>query len=150
MVPNVRVEVRGREAVVVHPVGEIDYSSLEPLREALLDARIAGVREIVVDLGQVTFLDSQGLAVILYAHQRQRSAGGHLILRNLNEDAYRLLNVTNLSSVIDVDHGTDHSGNGAPRTSTTPDSLRDDTVRNDTVSRIEGARRSGMASRQGA
>ncbi|EFC82364.1 STAS domain-containing protein [Frankia sp. EUN1f] len=106
MVPSVRVEVTGRDAVVVHPEGEIDYSSLEPLRQALLDARIAGVREIVVDLREVTFLDSQGLAVILYAHQRQRSAGGRLILRNLNENAYRLLSVTNLTTVIDVDHGS--------------------------------------------
>lgn len=105
MVPSVRVEVTGRDAIVVHPVGEIDYSSLDPLREALLDARIAGVREIVVDLSQVTFLDSQGLAVILYAHQRQRSAGGRLVLRDPNDDAYRLLDVTNLSTVIDVDHG---------------------------------------------
>ncbi|ABW15522.1 anti-sigma-factor antagonist [Parafrankia sp. EAN1pec] len=112
MVPSVRVEVTGRDAVVVHPVGEIDYSSLEPLREALLDARIAGVREIVVDLEQVSFLDSQGLAVILYAHQRQRSAGGRLILRNLNENTYRLLDVTNLTTVIDVDHGSAAVPNG--------------------------------------
>ncbi|KJE21150.1 anti-anti-sigma factor [Frankia torreyi] len=105
MEPSVRVEVIGREAIVVHPVGDIDYSSLDPLREALLDARVAGVRDIVVDLAQVSFLDSQGLAVILFAHQRQRSAGGRLALRNLNEDAYRLLHVTNLTSVIEVDHG---------------------------------------------
>lgn len=105
MEPSVRVEVLGRDAIVVHPVGEIDYSSLEPLRESLLDARIAGVKQIVVDLHEVSFLDSQGLAVILYAHQRQRSAGGRLVLRNLNENTYRLLHVTNLSSVIDVDHG---------------------------------------------
>jgi len=107
---TVRVEVTGSDAIVVHPAGEIDYSSLDPLRESLLDARIAGVKEIVVDLGEVSFLDSQGLAVILYAHQRQRSAGGRLVLRNLNENAYRLLHVTNLSSVIDVDHG---EGSGA-------------------------------------
>ncbi|MCK9894762.1 STAS domain-containing protein [Frankia sp. AgB32] len=104
MEPSVRVEVTGRDAIIVHPVGEIDYSSLDPLREALLDARIAGVRDIIVDLTEVSFLDSQGLAVILFAHQRQRSAGGRLALRNPNEDARRLLTVTNLSTVIHVDH----------------------------------------------
>ncbi len=104
MEPSVRVEVTGREAIIVHPVGEIDYSSLDPLREALLDARIAGVRDIIVDLTEVSFLDSQGLAVILYAHQRQRSAGGRLVLRNPNDNARRLLTVTNLSTVIDVEH----------------------------------------------
>ncbi|MCM3885465.1 STAS domain-containing protein [Frankia sp. R82] len=105
MEPRVRVEVTGSDTIVVHPVGDIDYSSLDPLRESLLDARVAGVRDIVVDLAEVSFLDSQGLAVILFAHQRQRSAGGRLALRHLNEDTHRLLHITNLSTVIDVDDG---------------------------------------------
>lgn len=100
---TVRVEVTDRRSVVVHPVGEIDYSSLEPLREALLDARVAGVNEVVVDLAEVTFLDSQGLAVILYAHQRQRSAGGRLALRNAGESTLHLLEITNLRTVIEVE-----------------------------------------------
>jgi stage II sporulation protein AA (anti-sigma F factor antagonist) len=100
---SVRVEVTNRDAVVVHPVGEVDYSSLEPLREALLDARVAGVHEIVVDLSEVTFLDSLGLAVVLFAHQRQRSVGGNLVLRDPGPDVRRLLHVTNLGGVIDVE-----------------------------------------------
>lgn len=97
------VQVTGPRSIVVRPEGEIDYSSLEPLRQALLDARVAGVDEIVVDLADVTFFDSQGLAVILYAHQRQRSVGGRLVLRNLQEGTRRLLDVTNLTTVIEVD-----------------------------------------------
>ncbi len=115
MYPSVRVEVTGRQAVVVRPVGDVDYSSLEPLREALLDARIAGVRDIIVDLGEVGFLDSQGLAVILFAHQRQRSLGGRLILRNPSEDVTRLLRVTNVAHIIDVESASGQSGPTFPR-----------------------------------
>ncbi len=100
---SVRVEVTNPQSIVVHPAGEIDYSSLEPLREALLDARVAGVDHVVVDLADVTFLDSQGLAVILYAHQRQRSAGGALVLRNARAETMRLLEITNLRTVIEVE-----------------------------------------------
>jgi stage II sporulation protein AA (anti-sigma F factor antagonist) len=100
---RVGVEVTGPHAIVVRPVGDIDYSTLEPLRDAFIDARMARVREIVVDLADVGFLDSQGLAVILYAHRRQRSSGGRLILRNLNDLARRLLHVTNLTAVLDVE-----------------------------------------------
>nr|WP_232425188.1 STAS domain-containing protein [Pseudofrankia inefficax] len=99
------VEVTGPHAIVIRPEGDIDYSSLDPLREALMDARMAGVSEIVVDLAEVGFLDSQGLAVILYAHRRQRSTGGRLILRNLNDMACRLLHVTNLTAVLEVEGG---------------------------------------------
>jgi stage II sporulation protein AA (anti-sigma F factor antagonist) len=105
MILRVSVEVTGPHAIVIRPEGDIDYSSLDPLREALMDARMAGVREIVVDLADVGFLDSQGLAVILSAHRRQRAGGGRLILRNLNDTARRLLHVTNLTAVLDVEGG---------------------------------------------
>jgi len=105
MILTVRIEVTGPHAIVIWPEGDIDYSSVDPLREALMDARMARVREIVVDFTDVGFLDSQGLAVILYAHRRQRSSGGRLILRNLNDAARRLLHVTNLTTVLDVEGG---------------------------------------------
>jgi stage II sporulation protein AA (anti-sigma F factor antagonist) len=105
MILRVRVDVTGPHAIVVRPEGDIDYSSLDPLREALMDARMAGVREIILDLADVGFLDSQGLAVILYAHRRQRSSGGHLILRNLNDNGLRLLHVTHLTAVLEVEGG---------------------------------------------
>jgi len=103
MYPSVRVEVADERTVIVHPSGDIDYSSLEPLRQALLDARVAGVHDIIVDLTEVSFLDSQGLAVILFAHQRQRSVGGRLVLRDPSRDTQRLLHVTNLDNVIEVE-----------------------------------------------
>jgi anti-anti-sigma factor len=106
MYPSVRVEVADERSVTVHPSGDIDYSSLEPLRQALLDARVAGVRDIIVDLTEVSFLDSQGLAVILFAHQRQRSVGGRLVLRDPSRDTLRLLHVTNLNNVIEVEETT--------------------------------------------
>ncbi|KLL10448.1 MULTISPECIES: STAS domain-containing protein [Protofrankia] len=115
MYPSVRVEVSGRQAVVVRPIGDVDYSSLEPLREALLDARIAGARDIVVDLAEVSFMDSQGLAVILFAHQRQRSVGGRLILRSPSEEITRLLCVTNVAHVIDVESGNSQRDPAVPR-----------------------------------
>nr|WP_241841822.1 STAS domain-containing protein [Pseudofrankia sp. BMG5.36] len=120
---RLRVEVTGPHAIVIWPEGDVDYSCLDPLREALVDARMAGVREIVVDFTDVGFLDSQGLAVILYAHRRQRSSGGRLILRNLNDTARRLLHVTNLTTVLDVEGGvgeppTASAAAAAPRTAT--------------------------------
>lgn len=124
MILRVSVEVTGPHAIVIRPEGDIDYSSLDPLREALMDARMAGVREIVVDLAEVGFLDSQGLAVILYAHRRQRSSGGRLILRNLNDMARRLLHVTNLTTVLEVEGGVGEPPTVAAVTAPRPASRR--------------------------
>lgn len=103
MFPNVRVDVTGQRALTVHLSGDIDYSSRDVLRETLLDARLAGARDIIVDLSAVTFLDSASLAVILFAHQRMRSMGCRLVLRHAGPDVLRLLDVTNVADLIEVD-----------------------------------------------
>ena len=57
-------------SVVVTAAGEIDSTSAPVLRQHL-DALLDGdVRELTVDLGQVTFLDSAGLCVLADAHRR--------------------------------------------------------------------------------
>jgi anti-sigma B factor antagonist len=58
-------------AVVVAAAGEIDSTSAPVLRHHL-DSLLDGgeIRELTVDLGQVTFLDSAGLCVLATAHRR--------------------------------------------------------------------------------
>jgi anti-sigma B factor antagonist len=57
-------------ATVVAAAGEID-STTAPLLRQHLDALLdSDVRELTVDLGQVSFLDSAGLCVLATAHRR--------------------------------------------------------------------------------
>jgi len=67
----VSVEVSGSgSAVCVSAAGEVDSTSAPVLRQQL-DALLDGdVRELTVDLGRVTFLDSAGLCVLAAAHRR--------------------------------------------------------------------------------
>jgi anti-sigma B factor antagonist len=62
--------VESNSAVCVTAVGEIDSTSAPVLRQRL-DALLEGeVRELTVDLGRVTFLDSAGLCVLAATHRR--------------------------------------------------------------------------------
>ena len=67
----VSVDVSGSGPVVcVTAAGEVDSTSAPVLRQEL-DALLDGdVRELTVDLGRVTFLDSAGLCVLAAAHRR--------------------------------------------------------------------------------
>ncbi len=63
------VSVSGTTSVLI-AAGEIDSTTAPLLRqhlEALLDG---DVRELTIDLGQVSFLDSAGLCVLATAHRR--------------------------------------------------------------------------------
>ena len=67
---------RSNGQAVVHVHGEIDLYTAPQLWETL-DAAIAGTpHELVIDLSDVTFLDSSGLAVLVRAHKRLRPIAG--------------------------------------------------------------------------
>jgi anti-sigma B factor antagonist len=59
--------------------GELDIATAPEVRERLGSAVESGVTRIVVDLREVTFMDSIGLAAIVHARSRLR-AGGRLAL----------------------------------------------------------------------
>ena len=68
--------------VVVEVTGEVDTSTA-PLLQLCLDSQTdqRGLRELVVDLGQVTVLGTAGVAALARAHRRCRSRGTRLVLR---------------------------------------------------------------------
>jgi len=67
----VSVTVSGTGPVVrVTAIGEVDSTSAPVLRQHLETLLDGDVRELTVDLGQVTFLDSAGLCVLAATHRR--------------------------------------------------------------------------------
>jgi anti-anti-sigma factor len=63
--------------VIVTAAGEIDISTVARLRETLFDLAASG-RPLVVDLDQVTFIDSSGLAALVGTAKRAEAHGGSL------------------------------------------------------------------------
>jgi anti-sigma B factor antagonist len=57
-------------SATVRVVGEIDSTTAPLLNQHLVGLLDADVRELTVDLGGVTFLDSAGLCVLATAHRR--------------------------------------------------------------------------------
>lgn len=60
--------------------GEIDLSTVTELEERLKDSLDENPRLLVLDLREVTFLDSSGLRLLLRLDERQKDAGGRLVL----------------------------------------------------------------------
>ena len=88
---------------VVRVQGEIDLYTAPQLWETL-DAAIAGTpHELVIDLSDVTFLDSSGLAVLVRAHKRLRPIAGSVVIRGAAEQVRMTLDVTKLTSLLTVD-----------------------------------------------
>jgi anti-sigma B factor antagonist len=74
----------------------------EALRAKLKQLLSAGYHHILLNLGEVTYVDSVGLSSLVAAYTSARQAGGDLKLLHLPRGVHQLLQITRLSTVFDV------------------------------------------------
>src|SRR3982751_4937583 len=85
---------------VVRPRGRLDLLVAAELKQALTAAVSAGQPRLVVDLGEVTFVDSSGLGALIGGLKAARLAGGDLRLARPTEQATFILELTALTRVL--------------------------------------------------
>lgn len=84
--------------------GEIDLLTAPTLRDRLMKPIDEGVTQLVVDMSNVSFLDSSGLGVLVAAHKRLRERDGRLVIVATARPVLSVLNLTGLDKVFEV-HG---------------------------------------------
>jgi anti-sigma B factor antagonist len=72
------------------------------LREAVAAVIAAGLKNLVLNLGQVDFIDSTGLGALVMCSTSLRKAGGSVKLLNLNRRNIELLVMTKLATVFEI------------------------------------------------
>ena len=92
----------GRDGhVVVHVSGEIDLSAKSLFQERLDDVIEANDDVVVVDLADVSFIDSTGLFVLLQARERLETAGRKLMIARPSRPVTRVLELAGLDTLFD-------------------------------------------------
>ena len=88
-------------AVVVTVRGEVDMETAPVLWDAVEQAFSAGDR-LVLDLSEMTFIDSSGLGVLIRAHQL---LGPHeaLVIRSPNPQASRLFETAGVEALLRIE-----------------------------------------------
>jgi len=74
----------------------------EALRTKLKELVSAGQKRMILNLGEVTYLDSVGLSTLVSAYTSARNAGGDLKLLHLPRGVQQLLQITRLSTVFEI------------------------------------------------
>lgn len=86
-------------ACVVEAVGEIDYYAGDELDNALAEAR-SRAASVVVDLSEVTFIDSSALGRLLAFDRQLASAGGSFAVVAGGREVARALELTRLDRIL--------------------------------------------------
>jgi anti-sigma B factor antagonist len=72
------------------------------LRDAVRDLLAKGSKNILLNLGEVTYIDSSGIGELVSAFTTVKNQGGELKLLNLTKKVHDLLQITKLYTVFDV------------------------------------------------
>ncbi|MBI2704790.1 MAG: STAS domain-containing protein [Actinobacteria bacterium] len=95
------ISVSADGAVMVS--GEIDVVNSPGLGTELSERARASAGALVVDLSEVTFMDSSGLRVLLEADEACRARQHSLVIRNPSPAVRRLLEITGLTTELSID-----------------------------------------------
>jgi len=107
----VTVTVSTSDTVVrVTAAGEVDSTSAPVLREQLDAVLDSGAPEFVVDLVQVSFLDSAGLCVLAAAHRRAGERSIRMRVLASSRAVIRPLQITGLWSLLGASEVSAQSG----------------------------------------
>jgi anti-sigma B factor antagonist len=82
--------------------GELDVSTAPELRDRLVDLCERGCTLVIVDLTDVSFLDSTALGVLVSALKRLQDAGGDLQLVIAHPHVLKVFEITGLLDVFTV------------------------------------------------
>ena len=91
------------EVTVIHLSGRVTLGEgTSAVRKAVRDALARGRKNLLLDFGDVFYVDSSGLGELVTAHTTVRKAGGKLKLMKLREIARDLIQVTRLYTVFET------------------------------------------------
>ena len=72
------------------------------LRDSVRDLLAKGQKKILLNLGEVNYIDSSGIGELVSAYTTVRNQGGELKLLNLTRKVHDLLQITKLYTVFDI------------------------------------------------
>ncbi|MBW4652992.1 MAG: STAS domain-containing protein [Kaiparowitsia implicata GSE-PSE-MK54-09C] len=87
---------------VVQPTGVLDGTQLEQFHHQISEAINAGASTVLVDLAQISFMDSSGLGALVSAFKTMRARGGELCVCSLNEQVRILFELTSMDRVMQI------------------------------------------------
>ena len=89
-------------ATIVRPDGDIDLSTSSVLRTSLQKANESAEGKLVIDLSNVQYMDSSGVATLVECLQISRRSGITLLLCELHERVLSVFQIARLDGVFDI------------------------------------------------
>jgi anti-sigma B factor antagonist len=100
---SVKTAELGGDAFVITLTGEADLHNAPELDRALQGVLGLGGSSVAVDLGDVTFIDSTVLGVLLRYHPRFKTRGGEVVIVTQDRRVIRTFEITGLDRIFRIE-----------------------------------------------
>ena len=90
------------EGVALDLAGDLDMSATFALEPVLDRVLAANPRELVLDLGDVGFVDSSGLGLLIATHERATRADVDMAITGAGPEIQRVFRIAGLDDVLPV------------------------------------------------
>lgn len=98
-----KIQVKEQDAVhVIELDGEVDFHSSPELREKLQQSLDSKNTKILVNLKNVSYIDSSGLATFVEALQKVKKSNGALVLSELAPAVRSVFEIAKLDSIFSL------------------------------------------------
>ena len=89
--------------LTVSVAGELDHHEAGELAKKIEEQLEANLpRDCVLDLGELKFMDSSGIAVILRIYRRMNALGGRLYVENVPSQPMRVLDASGIDRIVNI------------------------------------------------
>ncbi len=82
--------------------GEDQIQNPEPLRDTIMDICREDRKNILIDMGNVTFISSSVLGYFISSYQHLKEKDGHLKLLNVQPCVYNVFELTRIDRIIEI------------------------------------------------
>jgi anti-sigma B factor antagonist len=93
---------RAADVVTVALHGEIDVLNVDQVRKSLVEALAGSPSKIIVNLAELSFIDSTGLGALVFGFQRARDQGIAFELARPSSGVRQILVLSGLLEVVDL------------------------------------------------
>ncbi len=87
---------------IINIDGEIDIHTSSDLKDELMNHIDLGVKYIVMNLGQVSYIDSSGIGVFISTLATLKKLGGKILIINITEAVKKVFELTKLTNFFQI------------------------------------------------
>ncbi len=102
---NLEVIDRSPSHATARLSGDLDIVTSEDAKRELAQLVDDGVTTLTLDLGDVGFVDSSGLGVLVALHRHAEAKGAAFVVRSVPPPVQRLFEITRLGDLLTIDRG---------------------------------------------